>query len=246
METQSNTYIKCSGCNCLRAEDEYEVYKGTRRKNCLKCKEKRAKKRVKLSYQNGKIYRLISSQTNEVYIGSTTQALQKRKSEHNQNFKYWQNGKYHYISSFELCKYDDMDIELVEEYPCKSKNELEKRESEIIRSTEHCINISKYVGVEGRREYRREYKKVNSERIRKYESKNIQCECGLISQRKQIQRHKRTTKHHRLMTQLNIKETKQNKWTWLIICECGEAIQRKAIKIHQQSQKHQKYIASTA
>jgi hypothetical protein len=37
-------YIKCSGCKCLRhIVDEYEIYKGTRRKNCLKCKEKRNK-----------------------------------------------------------------------------------------------------------------------------------------------------------------------------------------------------------
>jgi hypothetical protein len=37
-------YIKCSGCKCLRhSVDEFEIYKGTRRKNCLKCKEKRNK-----------------------------------------------------------------------------------------------------------------------------------------------------------------------------------------------------------
>ena len=37
-------YIKCTACKCLRhITDEYEVYKGTRRKTCLKCKEKRNK-----------------------------------------------------------------------------------------------------------------------------------------------------------------------------------------------------------
>ena len=49
METQ---YIKCSGCRCLRAEDEYEIYKGTRRKSCLKCKANRIKYQEK-----SKIYR---------------------------------------------------------------------------------------------------------------------------------------------------------------------------------------------
>ena len=42
MENQK-IYIKCSGCYCLRGEDEYEIYKGIRRKTCLKCKEKRKK-----------------------------------------------------------------------------------------------------------------------------------------------------------------------------------------------------------
>ena len=44
METSTETqYLKCNGCKCLRAEDEYEMYKGTRRKTCLKCKANRAK-----------------------------------------------------------------------------------------------------------------------------------------------------------------------------------------------------------
>jgi hypothetical protein len=37
-------YVKCTACKCLRhIVDEYEVYKGTRRKTCVKCKEKRNK-----------------------------------------------------------------------------------------------------------------------------------------------------------------------------------------------------------
>ena len=47
MENQK-IYIKCSGCKCLRGEDEYEIYKGTRRKSCLKCKEKREKNKDKV------------------------------------------------------------------------------------------------------------------------------------------------------------------------------------------------------
>jgi hypothetical protein len=40
----ASEYVKCSGCKCLRhITDEYEVYKGMRRKNCKKCKEKRNK-----------------------------------------------------------------------------------------------------------------------------------------------------------------------------------------------------------
>jgi undecaprenyl pyrophosphate synthase len=42
MNTES--FVKCSGCNCLRNEvTEYEVYKGTRRKICNVCKEKKRK-----------------------------------------------------------------------------------------------------------------------------------------------------------------------------------------------------------
>ena len=52
METQ---YIKCSGCRCLRAEEEYEMYKGTRRKSCLKCKANRIKYQEKSKeYRDGR------------------------------------------------------------------------------------------------------------------------------------------------------------------------------------------------
>ena len=38
------TYIKCSGCKCLRNEaTEYEVYKGKRRITCIICKANRIK-----------------------------------------------------------------------------------------------------------------------------------------------------------------------------------------------------------
>ena len=45
MENENNvTYIKCTGCKCLRNEkDEFEIYKGTRRKTCNICKEFRVK-----------------------------------------------------------------------------------------------------------------------------------------------------------------------------------------------------------
>ena len=37
-------YIKCSGCRCLRNEtEEFEMYKGNRRKTCIICKENREK-----------------------------------------------------------------------------------------------------------------------------------------------------------------------------------------------------------
>ena len=38
------TYIKCTGCRCLRNEkDEFETYKGSRRKTCISCKDNRVK-----------------------------------------------------------------------------------------------------------------------------------------------------------------------------------------------------------
>ena len=92
-----------------------------------------------MDYKNGKIYVLRSNQTDDVYIGSTTTKLSKRLYGHKNKFKLWKNGKYPYTTSFELMKYDDIYIELLQGYSCDSKMELCKREGEFIRSID-CVN----------------------------------------------------------------------------------------------------------
>ena len=51
METE---YIKCKGCKCKRHINEYEVYKGERRKSCIICKENRQKNRENYKCEHNK------------------------------------------------------------------------------------------------------------------------------------------------------------------------------------------------
>ena len=39
--------FECSCCRCMRQEEDYEVYKGIRRKSCLKCKITNKKQKLK-------------------------------------------------------------------------------------------------------------------------------------------------------------------------------------------------------
>jgi len=78
-------------------------------------------------YANGKIYCLRSHQTEDIYIGSTTQPLYKRLYQH----------KIKKVN--ELANYDDVYIELIEEYSCNNKMELCKKEGEHIRDND-CVN----------------------------------------------------------------------------------------------------------
>ena len=41
MEATPVQYLHCKGCRCRRAEGEFEVVKGIRRKTCVKCQENR-------------------------------------------------------------------------------------------------------------------------------------------------------------------------------------------------------------
>ncbi len=92
-----------------------------------------------MDYNNGKIYKIVSNQTDKVYYGSTCSPLFKRLYQHKVNYKSYQNGKYCNTTSFEIVKYDDCEIILVEKFPCESKEELYARERYYIENN-NCVN----------------------------------------------------------------------------------------------------------
>ena len=95
-----------------------------------------------VNYENGKIYRIYCNITKKCYIGSTTTTLSRRLSTHRGCYKKFLNGGlYHYMSSFEVLKNNDYVIILIENYECKSKEELFQRERYYIENTE-CVNIN--------------------------------------------------------------------------------------------------------
>lgn len=92
-------------------------------------------------YSRGKIYAIRAPGTDEVYIGSTTkQYLSCRLGQHRQEFKKWKEGKNKYITSFKLLEREGAYIELIELFPCDTKEQLNRREGEIMRATTNCVN----------------------------------------------------------------------------------------------------------
>tara|TARA_R110000868_G_scaffold131790_11_gene342075 strand:- start:1935 stop:2477 length:543 start_codon:yes stop_codon:yes gene_type:complete len=90
-------------------------------------------------YARGKIYSIRSHQTNDIYIGSTIDTLPKRLYQHKTDYKSFIKQKKHYKTSFEIIPYEDCYIELIENFPCNSKTELERKEGEHIRAIQ-CVN----------------------------------------------------------------------------------------------------------
>lgn len=101
-------------------------------------------------YSEGKIYMIKSDHSSAVYIGSTCQSLRKRFNGHRGSYAHYLRGEGGYISSYELLKYYDARIELIEVYPSSSKIELHAREAHYIMSME-CVNTN----VPGGRSYHR-------------------------------------------------------------------------------------------
>jgi hypothetical protein len=80
-------------------------------------------------YQQGKIYKIISPHTDKIYIGSTIkQYLSQRLAKHKSGFKAWKLGKENKVNSYDLIELGDVEILLLEIYPCNSKDELISRE----------------------------------------------------------------------------------------------------------------------
>lgn len=115
-------------------------------------------------YQNGKIYKIVDAGYKSCYIGSTVQLLSNRMAKHRNHYRAYKKGLKSKITIFDLFDEYEMDnckIELIENYPCNTKEELLAREGYYQEHT-NCIN--KYQA--GRTQ--QQYRKDNEEKIREY------------------------------------------------------------------------------
>jgi len=99
-----------------------------------------------VNYQNSKIYKITANEGKLVYIGCTTNKLNLRFNAHKSKAKIRKAGSHSYrianVSSYPLFDYDDVKIELIEEYPCNDKKELHLRERHHIEQYD-CVNVQK-------------------------------------------------------------------------------------------------------
>jgi len=111
-------------------------------------------------YKNGKIYKIKCNVTGEQYFGSTTYSLTNRLNNH----KSKNNKNKRQCTSRQIINRNNFQIELVENYPCETKKELNKRERFYI-DTKECINH--VIPTRTQKEYVEHHK----EKIKEYNSK---------------------------------------------------------------------------
>jgi group I intron endonuclease len=116
-----------------------------------------------MDYQNGKIYVIRNHINALVYVGSTTQALSKRMAYHRSDYKRKTTSKF-----YQACNeigIDEFHIELLEDCPCESREQLLRREGYYIREYDSYNN-----GYNGRIEgqTKKEYRQANKEARKEY------------------------------------------------------------------------------
>lgn len=122
-------------------------------------------------YKNGKIYVIKSNETENVYIGSTCSSLTKRMSSHKSDYKRRLKGdKFKSSHSYEILKYADAYIELIENFECKTKRELLDREGVVTKNIPNCVNIT----IQGRtmKQYREDNVEKLKQQSKEYREKN--------------------------------------------------------------------------
>jgi hypothetical protein len=124
------------------------------------------------NFQNGKIYKIVDLTTNEIYIGSTIkETLSHRLAQHTSNYRQFLDGNYHFVTSFNILKNNNYQIELLELYPCETRDELNSREGFYIKNNS-CIN--KNIAGRTKKEYYEQNKEEILENNKEYQQKNKQ------------------------------------------------------------------------
>ncbi len=189
-------------------------------------------------YSKGKIYAIIpygvklEDAEGDVYIGSTAfvnlQAYFKNKHVNAYVYKKSDMRKSSFLL-FEKFGIEGCEIILLENYACKNRNELERKEGEYQRKIK-CVN--KRIAGRSRHEYQienadalkardkirnakrvdynrkksAEYYKINKEAISDKRTERIMCECGIEYTHHHAARHRKSKKHATLMEALSLQE----------------------------------------
>lgn len=136
-------------------------------------------------YQKGKIYKLWSPSKNLIYYGSTIETLAQRLAKHKYDYKkYNENNTKTCLTSFLVLECEDYKIELVEEYACNNRTQLEKKEGEYIKNNECCNKIIvgrtdqeyRVANKEKIRENNKKYRITNADKLKEYEQLRSQTE----------------------------------------------------------------------
>ena len=177
-------------------------------------------------YSRGKIYKILCNETGKQYFGSTCEpTLARRLAKHIQDYKQWLKEGKLFFTSFFIFEKNNYHIELIELFPCSSRDELMTREKYHIKNNE-CVNKCIPMRTE---EEKKEYHKIYNSKY--YEDNKVYHE-------EYYENNKEKVKQQHEMREEQLKQ-KFN-------CECGGKYTFANRTIHNKTHRHQNYLAMDA
>ena len=152
-----------------------------------------------IDYSKTIMYKLVCKDLsiNELYVGHTTD-FKTRKNSHKNNCNNINDSKKYNINVYQFIRengnWDNWDMIKIEDYPCLTKLDAEKRERELIEALNAILNSNipsrtkKEYNKDNRElilEYKKEYRENNQDKIKEYRENNQDkikekfiCDCG--------------------------------------------------------------------
>ncbi len=184
------------------------------------------------NYENGKIYTIRCISNKElIYVGSSCQKLCTRWMDHKSRCK---QEKYQHITLYKTMielGINDFYIELYQVYPCQNKEELTKREGEVIRE---IGTLNHAIPGRSRKEYFEDNKLLVLEKTKKYYNENSDI---ILEKKKDY--YINVVKPNYEKNKETILEKRKEK----ITCECGSTLRKADISQHLKCKKHLTYLS---
>ena len=154
-------------------------------------------------YSRAKIYKLVNDVDDEVYIGSTTDPLNDRFCRHKWDATSRERPKSKLYKHMNNLGFEHFKIELIEDYPCNNKTELEIRESELIKKY-GSLNI--VIPDRTKNEYRKQYYERNKNIINEKKREKITCICGMKIRKDSLKKHLISQNHINLIKTMELEK----------------------------------------
>ena len=214
------------------------------------------------------MYKITDNAYTRCYIGSTCESLSQRMARHRKEYRNYLKGGKYFITSFNIFDEFGIDnclIELIENCPCDTVEELRKREGHYKLSTD-CVN--KQTPGRTYAEYREHYREQinqqkrdhywkNKDAINERQKQKYTGACGSVVGVGGKAEHERSKQHQRFLGNIcEDEEEKQrrerkkqqtyqeklerNKIKYT--CCCGSTLRRGDKAPHEKTIKHQQYL----
>jgi hypothetical protein len=158
-------------------------------------------------YSKGKIYKLVNYKTDDIYVGSTLNKLRIRKYQHKTSLKGGNNiNLYRKLRNMNVTC-NDIELVLIENWPCQNRFELRDREKYWIKK---IATLNKAIPNRTIKQYyidnivkisnkKKQYYINNIVKITNKKKQKITCICGRTVIYSNIARHKKSKIHNKLM-----------------------------------------------
>jgi group I intron endonuclease len=206
-------------------------------------------------YSKGKIYVIRNHCNSMVYVGHTTQPLSKRFNKHKNSMNSKTNNQL-IIQEMKKLGVENFYIELVENYPCTSEEELTAREGFYIREFDSYKNG--YNMLINNRKYEEWYKE-NKDKVAQKNTEYWHKNKAELKDKRREYKHNYYLQNKEKFAQFRennkdkLKEYLKNRYNQKkedilklqqekTMCQCGVEIQKGNMSRHQKSKKHLEFI----